>query len=127
MYAWLADAVLLLHLAVVIFVIGGWLAIIVGGLRGWAWTARWRFRLLHLAAIGTVVLQAWLGQVCPLTTLESWLRIQAGQSAYETGFIQHWVHALMFYQAPAWIFTAAYTGFAAAVLLAWWRFPPRSG
>ena len=73
------------------------------------------------------VFQAWLGQFCPLTTLESWLRIQAGAAAYERSFIEHWLQRLIFYEAPFWVFTMVYTAFAALVALAWWRFPPRWG
>ncbi len=121
----LADAVLLLHLAVVLFVIGGLLAVLAGRLRGWDWVRHRGFRLAHLAAIGVVVLQSWLGQQCPLTTLESWLRVQAGAGGYAEGFIQHWVTQVLFYQAPGWVFGLAYTVFGAAVAWAWWWCPPR--
>ena len=80
-------------------------------LRGWRFVNGWWFRLAHLAAIAVVVAQAWLGVVCPLTTLESWLRVQAGEAAYETSFIEHWLTRILFYDAPAWVFTAAYTLF----------------
>jgi hypothetical protein len=124
MYGLLADLVLLLHLGVVLFVVGGLVLVVVGGLRGWHWTARPAFRLAHLGAIGFVVAQAWLGQTCPLTTLESWLRVQAGGSPYAGGFIQHGVQAVLFHDLPPAVFTALYTGFGVLVLLAWWRFPP---
>ena len=121
----LADGVLLLHLAVVCFVIGGLLAVLLGWARGWRWVRRPGFRLAHLAAIGVVVVQAWLGQACPLTTLESWLRLSAGEAGYRAGFIQHWVHRLLFYDAPPWLFTALYTVFGLLVLAAWWWLPPQ--
>jgi hypothetical protein len=123
-YDLLADAVLALHFAIVLFVIGGLVAIVVGNLYGWRFVNGWLFRLAHLAAIAIVVAQAWLGVVCPLTTLESWLREQAGQAVYETSFIEHWLTRLLFYEAPAWVFTAAYSVFGLAVVAAWWRFPP---
>jgi hypothetical protein len=31
----------------------------------------------------------------------------------------------MFYEAPAWVFTVAYTAFGLLVVVAWWYFPPR--
>ena len=127
MHAALADAVALLHLALVLFVVGGLPAIVVGNRRGWRWVNGPAFRLLHLAAIGVVALQAWLGADCPLTTLESWLRVQAGERGYAGGFVEHWVHRVLFYAAPAWVFTLAYTAFALLVALAWWRYPPRRG
>jgi len=123
-YQLLADVVLTTHFAVVVFVVGGLAAIVVGNLRGWRFVNSWWFRGAHLAVIGVVVLQAWFGIVCPLTTLESWLRVQAGEAAYETSFIEHWLTRILFYEAPASVFTAAYTAFGLAVVAAWWRFPP---
>ena len=126
-YQLLADAVLVVHFGVVLFVVGGLVVVLVGNWLRWGWVNQLWFRLAHLAAIAVVVLQAWLGQYCPLTTLESWLRVQAGSGAYETSFIEHWLQRLIYFQAPFWVFTAAYTAFAVLVLLAWWRFPPRRG
>jgi hypothetical protein len=122
----LADAVLLLHLGVVLFVVGGLLLIVFGNLRGWRWVNHWWLRLAHLAAIVTVAAEAWLGIVCPLTTLELALRERAGQGgAYAGGFIEHWVQRLLYYDLPGWVFIAGYTLFALAVAAAWWRWPPR--
>lgn len=120
----LADAVLALHVAVVVFVMGGLLAIVVGNVRGWRWVNAWWFRVAHLAAIGVVVAQAWLGIECPLTTLEMGLRKAAGVAAYEGSFIQHWLQRLLYYDAPAWVFTVVYSLFGLAVAAAWWRYPP---
>ena len=124
-YQLLADLVLATHFAVVVFVIGGLVMILVGNRYGWRFVNAWWFRGAHLAAIGIVVAQAWLGIVCPLTTLESWLRVKAGEAVYETSFIEHWLTLLLFYDAPAWVFTMAYTLFGLAVVAAWWQFPPR--
>lgn len=123
-YSHLADLVLLFHFAIVLFVVLGLLLIVLGNLLRWFWINRWWFRLLHLLAIGIVVVESWLGIECPLTTLENWLRIQAGQGVYQGSFIQFWVHQVMFYSAPAWVFALAYTLFALAVVAAWWRWPP---
>ncbi len=91
----------------------------------WRWVNNLWFRVAHLAAIAVVALQAWLGQYCPLTTLESWLRVEAGAGGYKTSFLEHWLQRLIYFEAPFWVFTAAYTSFAVLVLLAWWFFPPR--
>jgi hypothetical protein len=124
-YQLLADLVLVVHVGVVVFVVGGLLAVLVGNALGWAWVNHGWFRLAHLVAIGVVAAQAWLGQLCPLTTLESWLRVQAGGAAYRQSFIEYWLQRLIYFEAPLWVFALAYTGFALLVLLAWWRFPPR--
>lgn len=124
-YQLLADAVLLLHFAVVVFVVGGLVVVVAGNWRGWRWVNGWSFRLSHLAAIVIVVAQSWLGRICPLTTLESWLRVRAGSPSYARSFIQYWVQRIIFHEAPIWVFTAAYTAFGILVVVAWWYFPPR--
>lgn len=124
-YRLLADAVLALHVAIVVFVAGGLVAVLAGNWRGWGWVNRLWFRASHLAAIGIVVAEAWAGAVCPLTTLETWLRVQAGGGGYGDSFIGHWLQRLLYYDAPPWVFVAAYTAFGVAVLAAWWLFPPR--
>lgn len=123
-YSNFADIVLLIHFAIVLFVVGGLLLIVLGNSLSWPWVNHMWFRVLHLLAISVVVIESWLGIECPLTTLENWLRVQAGQGVYQGSFIQHWVHGVMFYQAPAWVFALAYTLFALAVVAAWWRWPP---
>jgi len=123
-YELLADIVRLVHFGIVAFNVGGLVAIVLGNRLGWRWVNDWRLRIAHLVAIGYVVVQAWLGEICPLTTVESWLRAKAGDAGYETSFIEHWLRRLIFYDAPPWSFTAAYTLFGLLVLAAWWRYPP---
>jgi polyferredoxin len=126
LYRLAADAVLITHVAVVMFVVAGLVLVIAGNVRGWSWVNGWWFRIAHVLAIAIVIAQAWLGVVCPLTTLENWLRAQGGGTAYGESFVAHWLQRLLFYDAPAWLFTAAYTVFGVAVIAAWWRFPPRT-
>lgn len=123
-YALLADSVLLLHGAIVVFIVLVPLLVVIGNRRRWHWVnLRW-LRGLHLVAMAVVVLQAWLGRICGLTVLESWLRRRAGQQGYETGFIAHWVHQILFYDMPLWVFGVLYTLFGLFVLWTWWRYPP---
>ena len=120
----LADAILLLHVAIVLFVVGGQALILMGGWRRWDWVRSLRLRGAHAALVVFIAVQAWLGQLCPLTTLESWLRVRAGEPGYTRSFIEHWLQALLFWDAPAWVFTLAYSLFALAVAATWWGFPP---
>ncbi len=124
-YLLLADGVLLLHLAVVVFVVAGPLLCLLGHRRGWPVVNGLRFRLVHGLLLGFVIAQAWLGQLCPLTVLESWLRVQGGEAGYGSSFIGHWVGRLLFYQAPMWVFALVYTAFGGLVLAVWWRVPLR--
>jgi hypothetical protein len=125
-YRFLADAVLVLHSAVVVFVVAGLIAIVVGNLCEWRRVNAFWFRTVHLVTVLVVMAQGWLGIICPLTTLEMWLRARAGEATYEGGFITHWIERLLFYDAPSWVFALLYTLFALLVLASWWYFPPRS-
>jgi hypothetical protein len=119
-----ADLVLLAHALFVGFVVVGFALILVGLARGWSFVRRPAFRYAHLLAIGVVVLQAWFGIECPLTTLESDLRVEAGQAGYGSSFIQDWLYRLLYYRAPPAVFTLLYSLFGAAVVLVWWFAPP---
>ena len=125
-YALAADAVLVVHASIVLFIVGGLLLIFAGKLFSWRWVSNPWFRLGHLMAIIVVVLQSWAGMICPLTTWEMELRQLAGESAYAGSFIQHWLHRLIFYRAPNWVFALVYTLFAALVLWSWFLVRPRS-
>jgi len=121
----LADAILLLHVGIVAFVVLGQLAVLVGAWRRWAWVRNFWFRLVHVLLMVFIAVQAWLGALCPLTTWEQRLRTLAGQTSYRESFIEHWLSRLIFFEAPWWAFVAAYTGFAALVVATWWWVPPR--
>ncbi|MDX1480704.1 MAG: DUF2784 domain-containing protein [Woeseiaceae bacterium] len=124
-YLLAADALLVLHVLFVAFVIGGLFVVLVGGTLGWRWIRNPWFRLAHLGAIGVVVLQAWLGRICPLTIWEMALRERAGDAVYAGSFVAHWLGELLYYRAPAWVFAAAYTAFAALVIASWFAVRPR--
>lgn len=121
----LADAVLLVHVGLVLFVVGGLALIVIGNWRGWTWVNRPWFRVLHLAAIVVVAAEAWLDVICPLTTLENVLRERAGSATYATGFVEYWLQRILYYDAPEWVFTVAYSAFALLVMAVWWRYPPQ--
>lgn len=117
----LADLVLVLHFGVALFITGSLPLIWLGATAGWRWVRHFGFRALHLFAILFVSAEALAGVWCPLTLLEDALR--GGQA--ERSFVARWVHALLFYDLPLRVFTAAYLIFAVLVALTWWRVPPR--
>jgi multisubunit Na+/H+ antiporter MnhB subunit len=123
-YRLAADAILVVHAAFVAFVVLGLVAIVIGLLRRRRWVRNRWFRLAHLAAIVFVVLQAWMGRMCPLTAWENELRWRAGQEGYEGGFIAHWLGGLLFFDAPPWVFTLCYTAFGGLVVAVWIIGPP---
>ena len=125
LYLFAADAVLLLHVLFVVFVVSGLVLIFAGKLLDWHWVRNPWFRIAHLVAIGIVVLQSWFGAICPLTTLEMTLRRRAGDAVYSGSFISHWLESILYYQAPAWVFAVCYTAFGALVVLSWFWVRPR--
>lgn len=120
-----ADAILFVHFAFVVFVISGLLLIFAGRVMDWSWVRNPWFRLAHLVCIAVVVLQSWLGVVCPLTSWEMALRVKAGDAVYTGSFIAYWLGEVLYYQAPPWAFTVSYTLFGLLVLFSWFLVPPR--
>jgi hypothetical protein len=117
----LADIILIVHLAFVVFVVGGLALIWIGAACERQYVRNYWFRTAHLAAICFVAIEALIGMMCPLTEWEDSLR----GARTETSFIARWVHRVLFYSFPEWVFTTAYVLFALLVAVTWWRVPPR--
>src|SRR6202049_3980390 len=116
----LADAIVVVHFLIVLFVLAGVPLVYLGVALHWTWVRRWRWRVLHLGAILFIAAESLLGIACPLTVWEYALRGQ--QSAH--GFIERWGDGILFYDAPPCVFTVAYVAFAALVLVTWIAVPP---
>jgi len=85
-YRLLADAVLLLHLAFIAFVVAGGLFIV-----------RWpRLPWLHVPAVLWGVAIELCGCLCPLTPLENRLRQLGGEAGYPGGFIEHYLWPIIY-------------------------------
>ncbi len=119
----LADAILVVHFLFVLFVVGGLLLTWIGTWRGWQWIRSLTFRIAHVITIVLVAGESLLGIVCPLTEWEDALRGVAGDKS----FIARWVHQLMFFSAPEWVFTVLYVAFALVVVATFWLVPPKRG
>jgi len=85
-YALLADAVVVVHLGFVLFVVGGGFLVL-----RWLWLA-WA----HVPAAAWGALVELAGWFCPLTPLEQWLRHAAGGDAYDGGFIERYLLPLIY-------------------------------
>lgn len=125
LYLLAADGILVLHILFVVFVVFGQLLIVVGKFRHWGWVRNPWFRVLHLLAITVVMVQAWLGEICPLTTWEMALRARGGDTVYAGSFVVHWLQEILYYDLPLWVFAVCYTLFAVLVLVSWFLVPPR--
>ncbi len=85
-YRLLADVVVLLHFAFILFVFLGGLLVV----------RRPRLAWLHLPAACWGALIEFRGWLCPLTPLENKLRLAAGQEGYATGFVEHYILPLVY-------------------------------
>jgi hypothetical protein len=82
----LADAVVVVHLLFVVFVMAG--GFLLARWPGLAW--------LHLPAAAWGALIEFTGGICPLTPLENRLRAQGGESAYSGGFVEHYLLPILY-------------------------------
>ena len=114
-YLALADAVLVLHLAFILFVVLGGLLVL---------RRRWLV-WLHLPAGAWGILIEFAGWICPLTPLENWLRMQGGERGYAGGFIDHYLVSLIYPDGLTrelqWLLGALVLAINAAIYLWLWR------
>jgi hypothetical protein len=120
MHSLLADLILVVHFAFVLFIVGGLALIWTGAGLGWRWVRNFWLRVAHLAAILFVAGEALAGVWCPLTVWEDALR----GTRPEASFIARWIHRILFYSFPESVFTVAYLAFALIVATTWWLVRP---
>lgn len=118
-YRLLADAVLLLHLGFILFVVLGGLL-----LRRFP-----RLVWLHVPAVLWGAYAELSSTICPLTPLENRLRELGGQAGYAGGFVEHYLWPLIY---PAALTREMQIGLGLVVVLinliayAWWLRARRS-
>ncbi|MBT8058969.1 MAG: DUF2784 domain-containing protein [Xanthomonadales bacterium] len=108
-----ADALVVLHLAAIAFIVFGGLLVF---RRPWiAW--------LHLPAAAWGVLLEFMGWICPLTPWEQALRRAAGEAAYRGGFVERYLFPLIYPEHLTrelqWLLGAAVLLFNLLVYGAW--------
>jgi len=103
-YRVLADLVLLIHLAFVLFVVLGGLFVLRSPRLAW----------LHIPAAVWGVLIEYTGWICPLTPLENSLRVKGGEAGYSGGFIQHYIQPVLY---PAGLTRSTQVVLGSAVLI----------
>jgi hypothetical protein len=82
----LADLIVLIHLAFVVFVVLGGLLVI-----------RWpRVLWVHLPAAAWGAWVEFAGWICPLTPLENWFRMRGGDVAYTASFVEQYLIPLLY-------------------------------
>jgi hypothetical protein len=86
LYRLLGDALVVLHVAFIAFVVGGSLLVL----------RRRRVALLHLPCALWAALISLYGGTCPLTPLEKELRERGGEIAYSGGFVEHYLMPVLY-------------------------------
>lgn len=112
LYRLAADALVLLHLGFILFVVGG-------GFLAWRWR---KLVWIHVPVAMWGALIEFAGWVCPLTPWENDLRRMAGGVGYEGGFIEHYLVPVLYppgltvgTQIVLGVFVVVINGFAYAV------------
>ncbi|MEW5772815.1 MAG: DUF2784 domain-containing protein [Thermodesulfobacteriota bacterium] len=122
----LADAVLILHLAVAGFIVLGLPLTWIGHWRGWRFVHSPWLRLPHLGAMALVLAEDLLGRHCPLTEWEWALRQAAlGQGPPRQSWAAAWAGRMLYADLPDWAFTALYAGFFGLAAFTAWAVPIR--
>jgi len=102
----LAEAVMLVHFAVLAFLLAG-------GFLAW----RWRGVIYAHLAIGAWAILSLLTSVtCPLTVWENYFRALAGMPVLETGFIDHYIDGVWYPESAS---TLVQLVLGAVVLCSW--------
>ena len=82
----LADALVVLHLGFIVFVVAGGFAAL-----------RWpRIAWLHLPAVAWAIVVEATATICPLTPIENHWRRQAGDAGYPGGFVEHYLIPIVY-------------------------------
>ena len=85
-YRLMADAVVVFHFAIVLFVLAGGLLVL------WRRWMAW----VHLPIIAWVIFAELFQYLCPLTYLENWLRARGDGETYQGDFVAHYIMPVLY-------------------------------
>ena len=120
----LATAILVVHLGIIVFNVGGLVAIPLGGWLGWGWVRGFWWRLAHVLSLLVVALQALFGRACFLTIWQFALSGAGGDRPEP--LIASWINRVIYWPLPHSVFVALYAAVFALTLLLWHWVPPLS-
>ena len=124
-YALAADALVILHVLYVGYIVVGLGLIVTGLRREWRWIRNPWFRSTHLLAILIVVYELIVKANCPLTTWEMQFRALAGQAVNQSTFMDRLLSFILFADAPVWFIDSLYFAFGLAIAALFVFAPPR--
>ena len=135
MYKILADLIMILHFAWVLFMLWGFVLTLYSVIRLYVFRStsaycrhfmdRWIFRTVHLGGIAFVALLAALGKYCPLSILEYNIRLRYDPAlTYPGSFLVNWVEKLVYPSVPPLVIMIPTIFLALFTLLAYLLHPP---
>jgi hypothetical protein len=134
----LADLVVALHLAIVVYMVAGVVLVLVGWPLDWRWIRAPLFRLPHLGIMGYIVFNAIQGGTCILTQWERSLRIAEGQMRPAPGqpgqfwvyderisFVGRLLRDVLYFEVPQPVLDKVYIAIGVLVVVTLIGAPPR--
>ena len=120
MEIFLADMVLFIHFFIFLFISAILFLIPIGYYLNWKWIKKKSIRLLHFCLMGFVTIETIFGIVCPLTTLEQYLRNQNNNDSIYVNVI----HKIMYWDFSAHYFLILYVCCLIYLVFLWYYFKP---
>jgi hypothetical protein len=120
----LSDFIVTVHVLWVAAVIVPVPLIIIGYFAKWQWIRHLWFRAIHFFMMALVLMETLLGIACPLTVWENQLQQLAGHEGYSRTFIGHYLHELIYYDFPSWVFGFLYAAFTLVIIALMIMVPP---
>ena len=116
----LSEIVLLFHFSIFLFIIISFILIPLGYQKKWKWVKNKYYRLIHLVLMGIIFIETILGFMCPLTTLENFLR----NDIEINNKITQIIHQIMYWDLPSYQFIILYLLSLLYLIFLWLFFKP---
>jgi hypothetical protein len=117
-----AEAILALHVAIILFNLFGLVAVPLGAVCGWRFVRVGWWRVLHLVLLAAVAGQALFGRACILTL---WQAAVAGAGADRTPLLARLVERVIYWPLPLSVFAVLYVAVFGYALALFWLVPVR--
>ena len=115
-----SEIVLLFHFCIFLFMILSFFLIPIGYYQKWKWVKNKYYRLIHLILMGIIFIETTLGFMCPLTTLENFLR----NDTEINNKITQIIHQIMYWDLPTYQFIILYLLSLLYLIFLWIFFKP---
>jgi hypothetical protein len=121
----LANIVTVVHLAYFVFVVGGFVGIVIGARRRWRWTLNPWFRIVHLLSVFVVLAENVTGLNCPLNVLETTLRAPETKGPEASSGMGYLLDQLLHHTISERVLEGMYWTIGVVLLLLLFFVPPR--